>query len=99
VATQTPAAPAVTFGVGANERPGGRGGGAHNAFEKRREGEKRDPTAMGQHHFKRAWRGVEEGGGRTVGGGHTIGGGGGRTQRGDGLLGVASSGQRPVGGA
>jgi hypothetical protein len=50
VVAQTSAAPAMAFGIDADERPG-KGGGVLAALLKK-EGEKRGAAATGQHHFK-----------------------------------------------
>jgi hypothetical protein len=75
---QTPMAPVVAFGAGADERPGGgKRWGARDALKKRKDGEERGAVMTAQHPFKRARRGVEEGT-WAVGGGHVAGGGGGK---------------------
>jgi hypothetical protein len=65
MSAQTLMAPVMAFGADADERPGG---GARGALAKREVGEKRGVAAMGQHPFKRAWRGGEEGEGKGRGG-------------------------------
>jgi hypothetical protein len=73
-------------------RGGGERWGAHGALEKRKEGEKRGATVIGQRPFKQAWRGAEEAG--AVGGCQATGGGRRGTRRGGGWLEAFGSGRQ-----